>query len=50
MDKSFMFQLCMYLAVFGITDNLLRYFNISTEKKIIFYLVLLLITIKYLKP
>ena len=33
MDKSFIFQLCIYLAVFGITDNLLKYLNISTEKK-----------------
>ncbi len=50
MDKSFIFQLCIYLAVFGITDNLLKYLNISTEKKIIFYIVLLVITMKYFKP
>ena len=50
MNKDFIFQLCTYLAVFGISDNLLKYFDVSTEKKIIFYTVLLMITFKFLRP
>ncbi len=49
MNKDFIRQLLIYVAVFGITDNVLKYMNISTEKKIILYTILLLITINYIK-
>ena len=50
MDQEFIFQLFSYVAVFGISDNLLKYFDVSTEKKIILYAVLLIITLKFLRP
>ena len=49
MNKDFIHQLLIYVAVFGITDNGLKYMNISTEKKIIQYTILLIITINYIK-
>ena len=48
--NNLIYQLFIYLAVFGITDNLLKYLNISTEKKIILYTILLIITLKFLRP
>lgn len=50
MDKEFIFQLCTYVAVFGISDNLLKYSDVSTEKKIILYTVLLILTLNFLRP
>lgn len=50
MDKDFIFQLCTYVAVFGISDNLLKYLDVSTGKKIILYTVLLILTLKFLRP
>lgn len=50
MNNDFTFQLFTYIAVFGISDNLLKYFDVSTEKKIILYTVLLIITFKFLRP
>lgn len=42
-------QLFIYVSVFGITDNILKYFNVSTKNKIILYILLLVITLKYIK-
>ncbi len=50
MNNEFIFQLFTYVAVFGISDNLLKYFDVSTEKRIIVYTILLIITLKFLRP
>lgn len=50
MNNEFIFQLFTYIAVFGISDNLLKYFDVSTEKRIILYTILLILTLKFLRP
>lgn len=50
MNKEFIFNLVIYVAVFGISDNLVKYFDVSTEKKIIIYTILLILTLKFLRP
>lgn len=50
MNNDFIFQLFTYIAVFGISDNLLKYFDVSTEKRIILYTILLILTLKFLRP
>lgn len=49
MNNDFIFQLFTYISVFGISDNLLKYFDVSTEKRIILYTILLIITLKFLR-
>ena len=39
MDKDFLYRLLIYISAFGISDNVLNYFKVSTEKRIIFYLI-----------
>lgn len=47
--KKIIPQLFIYVSVFGITDNILKYLNVSTKMKIILYTLLLIITLKYIK-
>ena len=50
MDKGFLYRLLIYISAFGISDNVLNYFKVSTEKRIIFYLVLFILTYTILRP
>tara|TARA_Y100000817_G_scaffold313076_1_gene308323 strand:+ start:1387 stop:1551 length:165 start_codon:yes stop_codon:yes gene_type:complete len=49
-NKEMIFQLFIYISIFGIVENILLYFEISTGVKIILYILLLSITLKYLNP
>ena len=49
MDKDFLYRLLIYISAFGVSDNVLNYFKVSTEKRIIFYLVLFILTYTFLK-
>ncbi len=49
MDKDFLYRLLIYISAFGVSDNVLNYFKVSTEKRIIFYLVLFILTYTFLR-
>ena len=49
MNKNSLYTLLLYISAFGISDNLLNYLNISTEKKLILFTAIFTITYKYLK-
>lgn len=49
MDKEFLYRLLIYISAFGITDNLLNHFKISTQKRIIAYILLFVFTYKFLR-
>lgn len=44
MDRDFLYRLLIYISAFGVSDNVLDYFKVSTEKRIILYLILFSIT------
>lgn len=48
MDKNSILTLLLYISAFGISDNLFNYLNISTEKKLVLFTILFIITYKYL--
>lgn len=50
MDKDFLYRLLIYISAFGVSDNVLNYFKVSTEKRIIFYLVIFILTYTILRP
>jgi hypothetical protein len=48
MDKEFLYRLLIYISAFGITDNVFNHFKISTQKRIIAYILLFVFTYKFL--
>lgn len=48
MDKEFIYHLLIYISSFGITDNVLNHFKISTQQRIIVYILLFVFTYKFL--
>ena len=50
MDKVFLYNLLIYISAFGVSDNVLNCFKVSTEKRIILYLILLSFTYMFLRP
>lgn len=49
MDKDFLYRLLIYISAFGVSDNVLNYFKVSTEKRIILYLILFSFTYTFLR-
>lgn len=49
MDKEFLCKLLIHISAFGVSDNVLNYFKVSTEKRIIFYLILFFFTCTFLR-
>lgn len=49
MDKDLLYRLFIYISAFGISDNVLNHFKVSTEKRIIFYLLIFLIAYIFLR-
>lgn len=50
MDKDFLYRLLIYISAFGVSDNVLDYYKVSTKKRIIIYLLLFLFTYIILRP
>ena len=50
MDREFLYRLLIYISAFGVSDNVLNHFKVSTEKRIILYLILFLFTYILLRP
>ena len=49
MDKDFLYRILIYISAFGVSDNVLNYFKVSTEKRIILYLILFFFTYTFLR-
>lgn len=49
MDRDFLYRLLIYISAFGVSDNVLDYFKVSTEKRIILYLILFSFTYMLLR-
>lgn len=49
MDKEFLYRLLIYISAFGVSDNVLNYFKVSTEKRIILYIMLFSFTYTFLR-
>ena len=50
MDRDFLYRLLIYISAFGVSDNVLNHFKVSTEKRIILYLILFSFTYMLLRP
>ncbi len=50
MDREFIYRLLIYISAFGISDNVLERFKVSTEKRIILYSILFFFTYMLLRP
>ena len=50
MDGEFLYRLLIYISAFGVSDNILDHFKVSTEKRIILYLILFSVTYMLLRP
>lgn len=49
MDKDLLYRLLIYISAFGVSDNVLNYFKVSTQKRIILYILLFIFTCVFLR-
>lgn len=49
MDKVLLYNLLIYISVFGISDNILNHFKIDTKKRILIYTLLFIFTYVFLR-